>query len=439
MLDCVSLLRLHALLISVSFMSISRSATLQVVGIFAWGFFLSFLLRTVNAGIAGDLSTELVLNSSQLGSLSSAYFLGFVLMQLPLGILLDRFGARRVQAALLLIGAAACWSFALSHSYSGLWVSRALMGVGTAGALMSALKAFRFWYAPERQQVLAAIMLVAGTGGALFATVPVRLAVNELGWRSVFGWAGVSLFLAAALLAVLVPRDEERACNKGKVYAAASRGSLQTYRRIFTDGYFWRFGLVSMLTHGGIGAMQSLWLGPWLTTVYGLTPDQAAEKLLYFNLAMLLGYIGQIWVVRTTPLSRVPMPVLVVTAALVVVATQVGLVVWSSPGAWVLWLLLAVATTCFTMILPHISLSFPPGMTGRAYVAYNILIFAGNWLIQFGFGIAIQGAESYLSLATASAFRFAMLVWASLQCIGVLWLLISRAKPCWASERQLAR
>src|SRR5690625_362194 len=101
-----------------------REAAFQVISIFAWGVFASFMLRTVNAGIAGDLSSELQLTSSQLGSLSSAYFLGFAIMQLPLGIMLDRYGTRRVQAVLLLIAALACAGFAFSHSYWQLWLSR---------------------------------------------------------------------------------------------------------------------------------------------------------------------------------------------------------------------------------------------------------------------------------------------------------------------------
>src|SRR5690554_5315742 len=255
-------------------MRLKRSAATQVIGIFAWGVFVSFMLRSVNAGIAGDLSSQLHLTSAQLGSLSSAYFLGFALMQLPLGVMLDRYGARRIQAVLLLIAAVACWVFSVADVYWHLWLSRALMGVGTAGALMGALKAFRFWYAANRQQSLAALMMISGTSGALFATLPVRWVVNDFGWRPVFAATGVILVLVAALVAMLVPRDEEQACRKasaGSTRHEYIRENIATYRKIFTDGYFWRFGLVSMFAHGGVGAMQSLWLGPWLVNVQGFS------------------------------------------------------------------------------------------------------------------------------------------------------------------------
>lgn len=409
-----------------------RGATFQVISIFAWGLFLSFMLRTVNAAIASDLSSDLSLTSSQLGSLSSAYFLGFAIMQLPLGILLDRLGARRVQAMLFLIAALACWGFALSHTYGHLWWSRAFMGVGTAGALMAALKAFRFWYAANRQQLLATVMMMSGTSGALFATVPVRWIVNEHGWRSVFATSGFVLLLAAVLVAILLPRDEERATRKISAESSKTgyiKANITTYRQIFTDGYFWRFGLLSILMHGGIGAMQALWLGPWLTNVQGFTPDQVAQRLLYFNLAMLVGYLMQMWLLRYTRLGTVSMPALIAGVAMLVISVQLGLMLWSSPYAWVLWLVLAVLTTCFTLILPHMSLSFSPSMTGRAYVAYNILIFSGNWLVQTGFGAVIHAADTKLGITGVSAYRLALLVWIAAQSVGVMWLLVSKAQP----------
>lgn len=413
-------------------MRFNRGTAFQIVSIFAWGLFLSFMLRTVNAGIASDLSSDLSLTSSQLGSLSSAYFLGFAMMQLPLGILLDRLGARRVHAVLLLIAALACWGFALSSSYGFLWWSRALMGVGTAGALMAAMKAFRFWYSAHRQQFLSTLMLMSGTSGALFATLPVRWVVNEFGWRSVFGVAGVVLVFVAVLVVILLPHDEEQASQEISSKTRSTgyiKENIATYRQIFTDGYFWRFGLVSILTHGGVGAMQSLWLGPWLTNVQGFTPDQVAERLLYFNLAMLLGYLAQMWLLRYTRLGKASMPRLIAVVAAVAICVQLGLMMWLSPYAWLLWLVLAVLTTWFTLVLPHISLSFSSAITGRTYVAFNILIFSGNWLVQSGFGAVIYAAQTNFGIADVSAYRLALLTWIAAQIIGLAWLLISKAQP----------
>ncbi|HRO58292.1 MAG TPA: MFS transporter, partial [Burkholderiaceae bacterium] len=174
-----------------------RGAAIRVFLAFAAGYFMSYALRSVNAMIAPALIDEFGLSNAQLGSLSAAYFLSFAALQLPLGIWLDRYGSRRVDATLLLIAAAGCTVFAMATGTIALWIGRALIGAGVAGALMCALRAFRFWYASERQQQLAAWMLVAGTFGALATTVPVQLALPVLGWRGLF-WVGALLLIAAS-------------------------------------------------------------------------------------------------------------------------------------------------------------------------------------------------------------------------------------------------
>ena len=166
--------------------AVSGGRAVGVFACFAAAYFMSYGLRSVNAVIAPDLLAQFGLTNAQLGSLSSAYFLSFAAMQLPLGIWLDRFGARRTNAVLLLVAALGCAVFALAGGLTGLWIGRALVGVGVAGALMSALKGYRFWYSAQRQQSLAAWMLVAGTLGALSVTVPVQAALPVVGWRGVF-------------------------------------------------------------------------------------------------------------------------------------------------------------------------------------------------------------------------------------------------------------
>ncbi|UUZ50745.1 MFS transporter [Massilia sp. B-10] len=142
---------------------------------FAFGYLLSYALRSINAVIAPSLLTELDLSNADLGLLSSAYFIAFGCMQLPLGIWLDKFGPRRTESALLLVAACGALVFATSSTLTGLWIGRALIGIGVSACLMAALKGYRLWFPMAQQGQLASWMLVAGTSGALSATVPVTL------------------------------------------------------------------------------------------------------------------------------------------------------------------------------------------------------------------------------------------------------------------------
>jgi MFS family permease len=113
---------------------------------FAAGYYLSYLFRTINALIAGDLATELGLTAVDLGFLTSVYFLVFAAAQLPCGVLLDRHGPRTIQSLLLLLASAGALVFALADNLLGLVLGRALIGLGVALALMAGFKAIVLWF-----------------------------------------------------------------------------------------------------------------------------------------------------------------------------------------------------------------------------------------------------------------------------------------------------
>ena len=253
---------------------LSRRAAVGVFALFAGAYFLSYALRSINAVIAPELIARFGLSNAQLGALSSAYFLSFALMQLPLGMALDRYGARRTNALLLLFSAAGCLVFATAQDTAALWAGRALIGVGVSGALMSALKGYRFWYPPEHQGRLAAWMLVVGTGGAMAVTVPVEMALPLLGWRGLFIVAAVALVVVSAGIVLGLPRDEERSLAPSGAEPVWA-GFGQIYRR----AEFWRWAIVSLSMQSHFVALQSLWAGPWFTQVLGMSPGEAAAAL----------------------------------------------------------------------------------------------------------------------------------------------------------------
>ena len=145
---------------------------------FALGYYLSYLLRTVNAVISPALTTELNLSAANLGLLTSTYFLAFGLAQIPVGIALDRFGPRRVEALLLLITAVGAAMFALGDSLQMLGFGRALIGLGVSACLMAALKGFALWYPRERQSSMTGFIMAAGALGALTASTPLEAALK---------------------------------------------------------------------------------------------------------------------------------------------------------------------------------------------------------------------------------------------------------------------
>jgi sugar phosphate permease len=148
---------------------------------FAAGYYLSYLLRNANAVIAPELTHELGLGADGLGLLTAAYLLAFAAFQIPLGVLLDRYGPRRVEAALLVIAALGAAVFAASENLLALAVGRGLIGLGVSACLMAGLKNFVLWYPRERQASLTAAIMVAGGLGALSASLPLEALLPALG------------------------------------------------------------------------------------------------------------------------------------------------------------------------------------------------------------------------------------------------------------------
>lgn len=405
-----------------------------VFACFAGGYFLSFALRSVNAVIAPELTREFGLTNAELGAMSSAYFLAFSLLQLPLGISLDRFGARRVNASLLLVAAAGCAVFAAAPNVAALWAGRALIGAGVAGALMAALKGYRFWYPPMRLQQLTAWMLMAGTAGALSATVPVQRMLPLLGWRGVFWVAALLLLAVSVAMFRLVPHDEEQATAAGAARAAASPRP-GGYAEVFRDAYFWRFGVLAVLPQAAFVSLQTLWAGPWFIEVLGLSQAAAAEALFAFSLASVTGFFIQSWLVPRVERARWSMVRYAAVGMSLLLSMQLAIALVTAPWAWLLWVPLALSATGFPALQTHVSLSFRPELTGRVYTALNLVLFVSIFVTQWLFGVAIDALEG-LGWQRAQAFRTALLCSLVLQAAALGWLLLSKARP--AIERQTA-
>lgn len=393
---------------------------LRVVAVFAAAYFLSYALRAINAVIAPALMADLELTNADLGLLSSAYFVGFGCMQLPIGVWLDRYGARRIEATLLLFAALGSAIFASSSSLAGLWCGRALIGVGVSACLMAALKAYRGWYAPERQSQLASWMLVSGTIGALSSTVPVAMLLPWVGWRTVF-WGITLALLAAALLVFTRLRDVERSMAGNPASAqAAGHG----YADIFRDPYFRRMAVLGAVHQGGFMAIQSLWAGPWMVTVLKMSVTEASQALFAFNFCLMLSYLGlSWWAPRHVAYGTQPgLPVLRVVAVGLGGSVLVQALILLLPygWSWVLWIAFGLLITVTTLAQTHVSLAFPPALAGRANSAFNLTLFIGAFSVQWGIGVLID-VFAASGMATADAMRLAMACYVLLQ-VAALWM-----------------
>src|ERR1700704_1322014 len=201
---------------------------------FAFAYFLSYIFRGVNAVIFPYLERDVGITAGDLGLLTSAFFLFFAGCQPVLGVMLDRYGPRRVQAVLLAIAALGSALFGLSLSLGELVMARMLIGLGFAGGLMAAIKSITLWYPPKRWGLVTGFHMMAGGLGTMAATLPVEWSLSVVSWQGLFFWLTGSCRASAAILFVVAP---ERAPTPTKDTLA---DQFRITGAVLTDGFYWR-------------------------------------------------------------------------------------------------------------------------------------------------------------------------------------------------------
>jgi MFS family permease len=358
---------------------ITRYAVLAVFLPFAGGYYLSYLYRVVGAVIADRLQRDVGLSAADLGVLTSAYFISFAAFQLPLGLLLDRYGARRVHGLLLLAAVAGALVFAVGTNLWQLWLGRALIGLGVAGGLMAALKAITQWFPERRWPVVNGVFLAMGGLGAMSATTPVELLLRVTDWRGVFvGLAVITLIVALAVLFVVPEKPRTSPPQPLRAQAAGIRA-------IFADRFFWRLAPVACLCMSTSLSIQGLWAGPWLRDVAGMDSQQVADTLFAMTGAMTLGFV--FWGTVADRLDRHGVPitatfgvgVALFALALGCIALQVTTAMWP----WLAFGMIAnVAALSYTILSRHVPLVY----AGRTNTALNLLVFLGAFAVQAAMG-----------------------------------------------------
>jgi MFS family permease len=388
---------------------------LRVLVPFATGYFLSYLYRSVNAVIAPDLSAALGLDAADLGLLTSVYFLTFSLFQLPLGLLLDRFGPRRVEAVLLLVAASGALLFAISDDLGGLIAGRALIGLGVSACLMASLKATAIWFDQDRVPAMNAWIVTAGGLGALTATAPVEAALTLTSWRGVIGVLAGATVLAAVLIFFMVPERPRQSVGGLRELLG---GVVRVYRSVF----FWRAVPLVVLTQGAYLSIQGLWAGPWFQYVAGLDRAGVAHHLFFTAVAMVAGFLllGHI-ASRLTRLG-ISLRTTTVVCLLLFMLTQLLLMLLPTTFALPVWMAFGFFGSAGILAFPVLSQHFPAELTGRVNTAANVMVFLCAFLSQWAIGAVINlwpVAEGY----HPHGFQAAFALFLSLQVAGFLWFL----------------
>lgn len=381
----------------------SRTGTIVFLA-FAAAYFCSALLRAITATLAPVLTQEFSLHARDLGLLAGGYFLGFAAVQLPLGTWLDQHGPKRVILWFLALAVVGCLAFSVASSFVWLLAARVLVGMGVSACLMAALTGYRRWFDAATLLRANSWMLMTGSLGMLASTLPVQWLMPLTGWRPLFWILAALILLAMAAIAWVVPALSHKASPSPAMPAPAAG-----YGPIWRSRYFRKMAPLAFCNYGGMVAVQTLWAGPWLVRVTGDSALQSATGLFCINASMLLTFWGwgmvNPWLARqgwnATRLIAWGVPF-----SLAVLAFNIAV---GSATGWPGWALFCMTSSVMGLAQPAVGMSFAAALAGRALSAYNLVIFAGVFVMQWGLGLLIDGFAG-MGLGPVGSFQAAMSV-----------------------------
>ena len=370
--------------------------------VFAFAFFISTLLRAITATLTPVLTNEFDLSAGNLGLLAGGYFIGFSLMQIPAGLLLDKYGPKKVIPYLLLIALIGTISFAFAKNFTGLFISRIFIGVGVSACLMGPLTGYRVWFEEKYQQRANSWMLMVLSIGFLASTLPVQILLPLIGWRSIFFLIGALILISIILLSVFIPSWEIKSPVESK---NISEGLLDVWK----DKFFISLIPLAFFSYGGVQAIQTLWAGPWMLNVAGYSPLESATGLFWINITMLFAFL--IWGYLLPKFSeygldsikiiKYGLPLNYLILFLIILLGQ-------KAGA-AMFTLYILSSIVLTLTHPAIALSFPQHLAGKSLTSFNVFIHSGTFFVQWGIGLIIDYCKN-IGFDTISSYRISFFV-----------------------------
>jgi MFS family permease len=400
------------------------SLRLRVFAVFALGYFVSYLFRGVNLGFAPFLSHEMGMTATDLGTLTSLYFLGFAGAQIPGGVLLDHFGPRRVTACVMLVAAAGALVFGLSHSIGMMMVGRLLIGIGVSVCLGGAFKATAQHFPVEQLTLVNGLVMAVGGLGGVAVGAPLSWLLSVAPWRGVS--LGLAVFTAAVAAIIWIGGPRTRDTHHQASLLEQFKGTAHILR----SRAFWKTATFSALTQTVFYAMQSLWVGAFLRDVVPAgTVDvtaRAASLVSVLGGAFIAGNIGFGALARAFERRGVSVQLFSGVTMMLFVVVQALLAARVPLPATLLWA--AYGAFGGTGILTYAVLAeyFPPRLIGRVNTTFTLVIFIGIFVAQIAVGAALGHWPAVDGHYPAIAHQA---VWAgliALQLAGAVWYFMPR-------------
>ena len=356
-------------------------------------FFLSQFYRTSSAVIASELIRDLSLDTEGLGLMSASFFYAFAITQIPIILLIDKVGPRRLMTCLTLLGIVGAVIFSLADFLSLGLFGRILLGVGMACNLMGTFKLLTEWFEPLIFATLTGLVVATGTFGNIMATTPLVMLVEQIGWRHSFQLiAAINLVLVLMLYIVVRDRPSDATRNASSMESTISfKQAFLNLALLLKERDYWIISMTSFVRYGTFAALQALWPGPFLREVMGYSAVKAGNLLLLMTTGMIIG--SPFWGAVSDRIFRTRKWIIVFC---LLIDGGVALVLMSIPPDADLIVIAALFfafgffSAAGMLVYPHIKDLMPQEMAGAAMTGVNFFNMLGPAVFLHGMGVMMQ-------------------------------------------------
>jgi len=351
--------------------------------VFALGFFISNLLRSITATLTPVLTTEFDLTAGNLGLLAGGYFLGFSLMQIPAGFLLDKYGPKKIVAYFLLIALISTVSFAFAKNFAGLLISRFFIGVGVSVCLMGPLTGYRVWFEEKYQQRANSWMLMVASFGFVISTLPVQVLLPMIGWRSIFILIAFLILLSIILIVLFIPSWNSSTQNQ-------ISNKTGKFSDVWKNKFFISLMPLAFFNYGGVQAIQTLWAGPWMLNVTGYTPLDSATGLFWINITMLIAFLVWGYVLPKLSYYGIDSMKIVKFGLPISYLILFIIIIMGQKAGTTMFTIYILSSIVLSLTQPALALNFSQQLAGKSLTSFNVFIHSGTFFVQWGIGLIID-------------------------------------------------
>jgi sugar phosphate permease len=375
-----------------------------IFGIALASFLLSFFHRTAPAAIASELARTFAINSALLGTLAATYFYVYMVLQVPVGVLADTLGPRRILTTGSLVAGLGSLAFALAPTWEIAALGRTLVGVGVSVAFIAILKVSAVWFPAGRFATLNGITMFAGNLGAVIAGAPLAWLVTQTSWRVVFlGLAGLSIALGIATWLKVRDRPEDLGFPPVHAMPTTARTKMRwapALARVLANPATWPGFFVNVGTAGSYLAFAGLWAVPYLEQIYGMSRVAAAQHTSLLLLGVAFGSVAVGWVSDTLRNRRLVMRIYAALYALSWLPWLLH-VQWPLPATLAWFGLMGLLIPGFTLTWTVAKEVNRPEHSGIATSIVNVGIFLGTGILQPLVGAILDRGRAAGDLAAA--------------------------------------